>query len=300
MHTTLLVMAAGMGSRYGGNKQVDRLGPNGEILLQYGVYDAARAGFDKVVFVIRKSMADSFPGLIGDRPYGMQTAYACQEFENLPAGFLPPDGRVKPYGTVHAMLSAKDLIHEPFAVINADDYYGPEAFAEMAGSLRRMAGEPFAASMVAYRLANTLSDSGTVTRGVCSSKDGCLTGVKETYQIGYSPDGSIRDFSDGASGQPLDPEAPVSMNFWGFTPSVMQAGEEAFKAFLRDRAPLDPLKSEFVLPTLVDLLMRRDGLRVEMLHSPAVWFGVTYKEDRQRVMDALKHLHETGVYPEKL
>ena len=301
MHTTLLIMAAGLGSRYGGNKQIDRIGPNGEILLEYSIYDALEAGFNKVVFVIKQAMADTFRELVGDKiARRCEVAYVFQEYDSLPGGFVPPEGRTKPYGTVHAVLAARDVIHEPFAVINADDYYGKDAFRAMAGSLRAMQGQKVAASMVAYYLRNTVSANGAVTRGVCAQDEkGCLAGVTDTDKIKPCPDGTIRDFSSDPQGRLLDPDALVSMNFWGLTPWFFEAAEKALTAFLQDDSR-DPMTKEYALPTLIDSLMHRDGLRVAVLSTHAVWFGVTYKEDKPCVMAALRRLHEQGDYPPAL
>lgn len=301
MNTTLLIMAAGLGSRYGGNKQIDHIGPNGEILLEYSIYDALAAGFDKVVFVIRRSMAEAFHAMIGDRiSQKVEVHYAYQEYDSLPGGFMPPEGRTKPYGTVHAVLAARDFIHEPFAVINADDYYGKDAFQAMAGSLRRLQGQTNAASMVAYYLRNTVSENGHVTRGVCETDSaGRLVKVTETYKIKPFADGTIRDLETDPAGRILDPNALVSMNFWGFTPWLLEAGERDLTAFLQGDSG-DPMKKEYALPTLVDNLMRTDGLMVEVLSTHAVWFGVTYREDKAYVAGELKKLHDIGAYPEKL
>ena len=301
MHTTLLIMAAGLGSRYGGNKQIDRIGPNGEILLEYSLYDALSAGFDKVIFVIRRSMDETFRAMIGDKiAQKVEVHYAYQEFDSLPGGFVPPEGRTKPYGTVHAVLAAKELIHEPFAVINADDYYGKDAFQAMAESLRRLQGQTNAASMVAYYLRNTVSENGHVTRGVCETDSaGRLVKVTETYKIKPFADGTIRDLETDPAGRILDPNALVSMNFWGFTPWLLEAGERDLTAFLRSDSG-DPMKKEYALPTLVDNLMHTDGLTVEVLSTHAVWFGVTYREDKAYVAGELKKLHDSGAYPEKL
>ena len=257
MKKTLLIMAAGLGSRYGGGgtKQVDHMGPNGEILMEYSIYDAMAAGFDKVVFVIKRSMEAAFRAQVGDKiARKVEVHYAFQEYDSLPGGFTPPAGRVKPYGTVHAVLCAREMIQEPFAVINADDYYGKDAFQVMAASLERMAGEERSASMVAYYLRNTVSENGDVTRGVCE-KDGSnlLTKVTETYGIKPCADGTIRSFAEDPAGVILPADALVSMNFWGFTPWLFAQGEEALAAFLR--APGDEMKKEYPLPLLVDTLM---------------------------------------------
>jgi len=300
MRTTLLIMAAGLGSRYGGNKQIDRIGPGGEILLEYSVYDAVAAGFDKVVFVIRRSMADTFREMIGDKiAKRVEVAYAFQEYDSLPGGFRAPEGRTKPYGTVHAVLCAAGQIHEPFAVINADDYYGRDAFAAMADALRRMRDQTNRAAMVAYDLKNTVSENGHVTRGVCQvDEQGSLVKVTETYKILPFPDGTIRDLASDPNGRVLDPDALVSMNFWGFTPWFFGAAEEALAAFLAGED--DPLPKEYPLPTLVDALMHSAGLQVEVLNTHAVWFGVTYREDKAYVAGELQKLHDRGFYPARL
>ena len=301
MNTTLLIMAAGLGSRYGGNKQIDRIGPNGEILMEYSIHDAVEAGFNKVVFVIRKSMEELFRSMIGDKiAKKVEVAYAFQEYDSLPDGFVPPEDRTKPYGTVHAVTCAMDLIHEPFAVINADDYYGRDAFRAMADSLRRMRGKENRASMVAYYLKNTVSKNGHVTRGVCTTDEtGHLVRVTETYAILPFPDGTIRDIHDDPNGVILDPDALVSMNLWGFSPSFFAAGRKYLSDFLKDNSG-DPLKKECLLPALVDTLMHTQGLKVEVLSTDAVWFGVTYKEDKAYVASELKKLHDNGTYPAAL
>jgi len=301
MNTTLLIMAAGLGSRFGGNKQIARMGPNGEILLEYSIHDAVAAGFDKVVFVIKRSMEETFRQMIGDKIAGkVQVVYAFQEFDSLPGSFVPPAERVKPYGTVHAVLAAKDVIREPFAVINADDYYGKDAFVTMAESLRRMQGQTNAASMVAYYLKNTVSENGHVTRGVCATDaDGFLCKVTETYKIKPFPDGTIRDVNFREEGDILAPDTLVSMNFWGLTPWFFEVAERDLEAFLRDESG-DPLKKECVLPTEIDRLMHTDGLKVEVLSTGSAWFGVTYQEDRPLVEAALRALHEQGLYPAAL
>lgn len=299
MSTTLLIMAAGMGSRYGGDKQVDGLGPHNEILVDYTVHDALNAGFDRVVFVIRRQMEERFHQLIGDRiSRKCQVVYAFQEYDSLPGGFVPPAERVKPYGTVHAVLCARDAIDGPFAVVNADDYYGKDAFVTIAGALHQMEGAQ--ACMVAYDLGNTLSENGTVTRGLCRvSDEGLLERVVETYKLGRDEHGLIRDFSGDSAGPALDAATPVSMNFWGLTPWFFSAAESRFRAFLE--APgADPLKCEFLLPTLIDTLMREECLPVRVLRTHAKWFGVTYRQDKPLVQAALAEKHRSGEYPERL
>ncbi len=298
MNTTLLIMAAGLGSRYGGNKQIDRIGPNGEILMEYSIHDAVEAGFDKVVFVIRKSMDEQFRSMIGDKiAKKVHVEYAYQEYDSLPDGFIPPADRTKPYGTVHAVMCAKDVIHEPFAVINADDYYGRDAFKAMADALHRLQHEDNKAYMVAYYLKNTVSKHGHVTRGVCTTDEtGHLVKVTETFSILPFPDGTIRDIHDNPDGIILNPDALVSMNMWGFGPSFFDAGIQYLSDFLKDNSG-DPLKKECLLPSLVDTLMHEKGLKVEVLSTDAVWFGVTYKEDKEYVAAELQKLHDDGTYP---
>ena len=230
----------------------------------------------------------------------IKVEYAFQEYDSLPGGFQAPADRTKPYGTVHAVLCARALIQEPFAVINADDYYGKDAFRAMAGSLKRLQTAQNTASMVAYYLKNTVSENGHVTRGVCSTdSEGHLIKVTETYKILPFPDGTIRDINDDPNGVLLNPEALVSMNFWGFAPSFFDEAEKYLTSFLN--APDgDPLKKEYVLPAMVDTMMRQDGLKVEVLSTTAVWFGITYKEDKAYVMNKLKELHDNGSYPPAL
>lgn len=292
-------MAAGMGSRYGGDKQIDGLGPHGEILMEYTIHDALEAGFDRVVFVIKHAMEARFRELVGDKVSAKcETAYAFQELDDLPGGFKAPEGRVKPYGTVQAVLSARGVIDGPFAIVNADDYYGKDGFRVIRSALLNMAGKQ--ACMVAYDLGNTLSDHGTVTRGVCQvSAEGLLEKVTETYKLGRDEQGAIRDFDGGRVSPAFPEDTPVSMNFWGLTPWFFDRAEAYFRDFLADPAT-DPMKGEFVLPTLIDTLMRREGLPVRVLHTHARWFGVTYREDKPLVQEALRQLHETGAYPARL
>ena len=237
-------MAAGMGSRYGGEKQTDGIGPHGEAIMEYSVFDAVRAGFHKIVFIIKPGMEPTIRALCGDRIQTMRTpqgepvevAYAVQDFSSVPAFYTIPEGRTKPFGTVHAALCARDLVQEPFAIINADDYYGVSAFATILQELLSLApaGE---GTMVGYRLKNTVSDNGTVSRGVCQLKEGKLDKVKETLKIKKYPDGAIVDAADPDQEVPLDPESVVSMNFWGFTPWIFEEMDRYFQAFLRNLAP---------------------------------------------------------------
>lgn len=290
--TTLLIMAAGLGSRYGGDKQVDGIGPNGEILMQYSIYDALRAGFNKIVFVIKnehRSIVEHFCSGIKN----VETEFVCQDYSSIPSFYKIPADRIKPFGTVHAALCAKDVIHEPFAVINADDYYGIDAFKVMYDKLQTL-GEG-QATMVAYRLKNTVSRNGAVTRGVCGVTDGKLSKVKETYKISIDDSNIIRDADDGV----LDPEALVSMNMWGFMPGIFGYMEKYFENFLRS-LPEGEIKAEYALPTMIDKMIGEGILEVSVLSTNAVWFGVTYKEDKPFVAGELLKMHEKKIYPEKL
>ena len=300
MDKTLLILAAGMGSRYGGNKQVDGMGPHNEILLEYSVYDAIQAGFNKVVFIIKHEYEDLVRRLIGNQlSRKIKVEYVFQEPETMPGWYSIPEGRVKPFGTVHAMLCAKDAIHEPFAVINADDYYGRTPYALISERIANLKPER-EACMVGYYLKNTVSENGHVTRGVCdTSAEGKLKSVTETYKIQPFPDGTIRDTNADPNGVILNPNSLVSMNLFGFTPWIFKTAQEHFDAFLRGLKP-DEMKAEYVLPVLVDQLMHEEGLSVDVLPTDAVWFGVTYKEDKPFVQEQLRKMHEQGVYPEKM
>lgn len=299
MDKTLVVMAAGMGSRYGGNKQIDGMGPHNEALMLYSIYDAVKAGFTKVVFIIKHSFEAQFKAQIGDLvAKKVHVEYAYQELTDLPEGCTVPAERTKPLGTVQALLSAKELIHEPFAVINADDYYGVSAFSTIYEKLQTLAPEG-EATMVGYQLQNTVSKNGTVSRGVCHAVNGNLDKVVETLKIKLCENGEIRDIGAGEPGELLDPLAPVSMNFWGFTPWIFGKLEEYFATFLKGLAP-DAIKAECLLPVFVDELMHEGELTVPMLTTDAVWFGVTYKEDKPFVQAELRKLHESGVYPASL
>lgn len=300
MDKTLLIMAAGMGSRYGGNKQIDGMGPHNEVLMLYSIYDAIQAGFTKVVFVIKHDFEDRFKALVGDVVKDkIKVDFAFQDLRDLPEGCQISPERTKPLGTVQAVLAAKDLIHEPFAVLNADDYYGVPAFKTMADHLEKLRPEQHAC-MVGYYLKNTVSEHGHVTRGVCGvDANGHLTSVTETYKIQPFPDGTIRDTEQDPAGVILDPECLVSMNFFGFTPWLFEKAQNRFVDFLNALSPTE-LKAEYVLPVLVDQLMHEDGLKVDVLSTDAVWFGVTYQEDKPYVQEQLKKMHANGTYPEHL
>jgi len=299
MNKTLVIMAAGLASRYGGAKQIEKVGPAGEILMEYTIYDARKAGFDRFVIILQPSMLEDFREVCGKRlEEKVELAYAFQSFDALPAFFRPAQGRTKPYGTVAAVLSAKELIPGRFAVVNADDYYGPGAYETMSAALDTLspAGE---AAMVAYRLENTVSENGTVTRGVCAVENGCLTGVRETKNIGLFPDGSIRSTEHSEEGEFLPGSAAVSMNFWGFTPWALEQMEDYMNAFLK-ALPADDLKGECLLPVMVGDMLQNDTLRVHALTTEEVWFGMTYKADRASTAEMLTKLTGEGKYPLRL
>ena len=288
---TLLIMAAGMGSRYGGLKQLDSVGPNQETIIDYSVYDAIRAGFGKVVFVIRKEFYKEFKSLITDKYLGkIKVEFAFQELENLPADFSCPEERKKPWGTGHAILSAKDIIQEPFVAINGDDFYGLESFKVVADYYQN-GGSEF--SMVAFQLDNTLSDFGSVTRGLCTLKGNKLDTVIETGGLIMSEKGMRSDRNIHLNGK-----EPVSMNVWGFTPDLFGYLESMFIQFLKEEG--DALKSEYLIPSVVNNLIQTDRKSVHILHSSAKWFGVTYKEDKSYVMEEIKKLIKDGYYPKNL
>lgn len=288
-HATLVVMAAGMGSRFGGLKQVEPIGKNGEAIVEYSVYDAKEAGFDKVVFIIKKEIENDFRRLVGDRvSKKIKVEYAFQEKENLPAGYVCPETRVKPWGTGQAILSCKEIVNEPFAVINADDYYGKTAFRVLYEELKKQNEGEYA--MVGFKLVNTLTENGTVSRGVCISKDGYLEDVKEITKLqdckSFDDDGNVLE--------EYAPETLVSMNMWGFTPDIFGYLEEDFKKFLDEN--LNEPKKEFYIPLEVDTLIKRGEKKVHILSTDDRWYGVTYREDKQSVVDAIARMTEQGMY----
>ena len=298
MKPTLFILAAGMGSRYGGLKQLDGLGPNGETIMDYSVFDAMRAGFGKVVFVIRKDFEEDFRRVVLSKYADHVPCEVCfQGIDNLPEGFTRNPERTKPWGTNHAVLMAKDLIHEPFMVINADDFYGKESFEVMAKFLLSVNGEQGKYCMAGYRVGNTLSEHGTVSRGVCATdKMGFLTDVVERTAI-ENKNGHVV-YQDNGVDVEIPFETPVSMNMWGFTPEYFTYAEEAFKAFLTENA--QELKAEFYIPTLVNDMIKSGKATCQVLDTTAKWFGVTYADDRQMVVDKIQALVDAGVYPNKL
>ena len=298
----LLIMAAGMGSRYGGLKQMDPIGPDGETILDYSVFDARRAGFRRVIFLIKHAMEEDFRRLVGDRiSRHMEVSYAFQELDALPEGHTPPEGRTKPYGTGHAVLCCRGLIDAPFAVINADDYYGPHAFQQAYEALSHLEDDTLLRwMMVAYSLKNTLTENGYVARGVCEvGPDQTLRGIHERTHIISSCDGPLYT-EDGENYRLLPADSPVSMNMWGFTPSLLAELETRFLRFLDTELPGNPVKSEFFLPFAVNELLEEGKASVRVLRSEDRWWGVTYQQDRPQVKAALEAMSESGLYPSPL
>ena len=299
----LVVMAAGIGSRYGGMKQIDPVGPNGQVIVDYSLYDARRAGFETVIFVIKHEIEETFKAAIGDRvSKAMNVKYAFQQLDELPAGFSIPEGRVKPWGTCHAVLAAKDLIDGPFAVINADDYYGPEAFQVMYDYLSTHEdGTVYDYCMVSYLLKNTVSENGSVARGVCvANEDGTLHSVTERTRIETYENGIHYTEDNGETWHDLPVDAPVSMNLWGFGKSFLDESERRFAGWLTENLPKNPLKCEYFLPLVISELIDEGKATVKILHSHDKWFGVTYREDKPTVVAAIAQKTKDGLYPEKL
>lgn len=297
MDTALVIMAAGIGSRFGGGiKQLEGVGPSGEIIMDYSIYDALEAGFNKLVFIIRKDIEEDFRNVIGNRieavcaARGVQVAYAFQSLDAVPEGVTVPEGRTKPWGTGQAVLSARDVIDCPFAVINADDYYGKEAYVKLHDFLSRKQA-PNAYAMAGFILKNTLSDNGGVTRGVCQVNDqGFLTDVVETRNIVKTPMGAQVD------GIPLDTDSYVSMNMWALQPEFVQTLEQGFREFFQTAALENPLKAEYLLPIYIGQLLREQKVTVQVLQTGEKWFGVTYREDKPAVVESFRRLIDEGVY----
>lgn len=296
MKTTLVIMAAGIGSRFGGGiKQLEPVGPNGEIIMDYSIRDAIEAGFDNIIFIIRKDLEKDFKDVIGNRIEKIcDVSYAYQELDDLPEGFSKPDARKKPWGTGQALLACKDLITNPFVVINADDYYGKTAFTKVHDYLVSPSKDKdsFSLCLAGFILKNTLSENGGVTRGVCSiDEDFNLTKITETQNIVKTVSGAAVLATDGTL-LPLDANSYVSMNMWGSTPKFLSVLETGFIEFLAD-LPSDDIKSEYILPTIIDGLIKSGKAKVKLLETKDKWFGVTYKEDKQVVVDAIKQLIAT-------
>ena len=299
----LVVMAAGMGSRYGGLKQIDPVDEQGHIIMDFSIYDAVKAGFKKVVFIIKKENEESFKEAIGDRlSKQIQVEYVFQELTNLPDGFSVPEGRVKPFGTGHAILCCMDVVDAPFAVINADDYYGSHAFQVIYDYLTTHEDDDkYRYTMVGYVLENTLTENGHVARGVCmTDEDNNLTGIQERTHIEKRNGQAAFTEDDGATWTEIPNDSIVSMNMWGFTPSILQELKAGFPVFLEENLKKNPLKCEYFLPSVVGNLLTEEKATVKVLKSTDKWFGVTYKEDKPVVVESIRKMKEDGLYPEKL
>lgn len=306
MNTALVIMAAGIGSRFGGGiKQLETVGPNGEIIMDYSIHDAVEAGFNKIVFIIRHDIEKDFKEVIGNRmenlcsAKGIDVCYAYQDMKDIPDGFSVPENRKKPWGTGQAVLACKDIIQEPFVVINADDYYGKEAFVKIHEFLQEYTEEKASEfCMAGFVLKNTLSDNGGVTRGICKLDDnGYLTGVEETSNIVKMPDGAA--VSENGELRSVDALSYVSMNMWGLTPEFIQMLETGFVEFFRNIAGNEE-KAEYLLPIYIDELLQKERVSVKVLGTDDRWFGVTYQEDKPVVVDSFKKLIDAGVYSEEL
>ena len=299
----LVIMAAGMGSRYGGLKQIDPIDKDGHIIIDFSIFDAIRAGFEKIVFIIKKANEKDFKEVIGNRMEKyVQVEYVFQELCNLPEGYSVPEGRVKPFGTGHAILSCKDVIDGPFAVINADDYYGPTDYKMIYDYLDSHSDDDkYRYTMVGYVLENTLTDNGHVARGVCETDENhYLTGITERTHIEKKEDGAYYTEDDGQTWHEIPEGSTVSMNLWGFSESILKELDARFSKFLDENLEKNPLKCEYFLPTVVNELLDENKATVEVLKSMDKWYGVTYKEDKAFVMDAIQKLKDDGLYPEKL
>ena len=305
MKPTLLVLAAGMGSRYGGLKQMDPMGPNGETVLDYSVYDAIRAGFSRVIFIIRKDFADTFKENVGDKFTDKITVEYCyQDLNDLPEGFSLPEGRVKPWGTTHAILAARNLLRDcDFAVINADDFYGSDSFLRLATHFKESSASESDAnidhySMIGYKITNTLSDHGDVNRGICSGSDGFLKDVEEHTEILLEDDGVCRGNNLAGERVEVSTSSIVSMNFWGFNTSVIAQLQSHFVEFLKEHG--SEMKSECYIPTVIDELIRDGKADCSLLETSSSWFGVTYPQDKDACVKSIQHLVEKGEYPNSL
>lgn len=299
----LVILAAGMGSRYGGLKQIDPVDAQGNKIIDFSIYDAMKAGFKKVVFIIKKENEQDFRSCIGDAVSKyMEVEYVFQDLKKVPNGFEIPEGRVKPWGTAHAILCCKDTVKEPFAVINADDYYGRSAFQTLYDYLTTHEDdELYRYAMVGYELGNTLTENGSVARGCCvTDENGYLVTIAERTQIVKTDSGAAYSEDGGKTFTDIPLDTPVSMNMWGFTPSIMAELEKAVNRFFKEGVESNPLKAECFLPIEVDKLLKDKKATVEVLSSKDKWFGVTYKEDKPFVMESIQKLKDAGVYPDKL
>ena len=297
----LVIMAAGMGSRYGGLKQIDPVDEHGNLIIDFSIYDALKAGFKKVVFIIKHEIEADFREVIGDRISAyVDTEYVYQEVDALPAGFSVPEGRVKPWGTAHAVLCCKGVVNAPFAVINADDYYGSHAFQMIYDYLcQARDDEKYRYAMVGYILENTLTENGHVARGVCTTEDGFLTDIHERTRIEKRPGGPAYT-EDGETWVDIPQGSIVSMNLWGFSESILGELEQRFAGFLEENLPANPAKCEYFLPSVVDSLLKEGKATVRVLPSQDKWYGVTYRPDHEIVVEAVKQFKRDGLYPEIL
>lgn len=296
---TLVILAAGMGSRYGGMKQIDGVGSHGEPIIEFSIYDAYRAGFRKVVLIIRREHEEIFRKALTDRinANGMEVDFAYQDMTNIPEGFTVPDGREKPWGTTHALLACKGVVNEPFAIINADDFYGKDAYQVVYNYLTQEISDDNYA-MVGFKCLNTLTENGTVTRGLCEEKDGCLSSIREIQKIALKDGHAI--YEDDGGWKEMDDNALVSMNFWGFTPKIFDELEPIFAKFLSENLLDNPMKCEHVIPTAIGTLVEEGKCSVRMLSSKDKWFGVTYKEDKPDVVARIAEKKASGEYPDIL
>ena len=296
---TLVILAAGMGSRYGGMKQIDGVGSHGEPIIDFSIYDAYQAGFRKVVLIIRKEHEQLFRNALTDKVArnGMEVEFAYQDMNNIPEGFTVPEGREKPWGTTHALLACKGVVNEPFAIINADDFYGRNAYQVVYDYLtNEIEDDKYA--MVGFQCLNTLTTNGTVTRGLCEEKDGNLSHIVEVQKIALQDGHAV--YEEDENWKPIDDNALVSMNFWGFTPKIFDELEPIFKDFLEKNLESNPMKCEHVIPTAVGDLVREGKITVKMLSSKDKWFGVTYKEDKPDVVAKIAEKKASGEYPDVL
>ena len=292
----LAILAAGMGSRYGGLKQIDTIGNNGESIIDFSIYDAIKAGFKKVILIIREEHESAFEESLGRkiRPF-IEVEYCFQDIHDLPEGFKVPEGREKPWGTTHALLALRKTIDAPFMIINADDYYGYDSFAVMYDFLKnKVSDQDF--SMVGFILENTLTDHGTVSRAICNVKDGCLSEIVERAKIKKTSEGASYT-EDDETWVAIPSKNLVSMNYWGFTPKVIEYCQEIFEQFLKDNLAENPMKCEHVIPTAVSDMIHTTSVKVHMLESESRWFGVTYREDKPYVVEMLLKYKEEGLYP---
>lgn len=297
----LVIMAAGMGSRYGGLKQIDPIDEQGHIIIDFSIYDAIRAGFKKIVFIIKHEIEKDFKEVIGNRMSKfVDVEYVFQDLTHLPAGFSIPEGRVKPWGTGHAILSCIGTVDGPFAVINADDCYGADAYKVLYDFLIKENPKETDYAMVGYILENTLTDNGHVARGVCTTENGLLKSIDERIRIEKRPDHTEYTEDDGATWVTIPKGSVVSMNMWGFQPGILKTLNDRFAEFLAKNIEKNPMKCEYLLPSVVGDLLQEGKCKVEVLHSSDRWYGVTYKEDKQMVMDAMKAMKDAGKYPQNL